>query len=204
MISSITGNSITLDRALEFRHVSEVEAHGNHHLVMKAEVGLLSRNIKVRGDPTSEAARYGAHLLIAGKGANGAYGHVAYSEFTHCGQPKIAGRYCIHFHMMGDIPCSYSRGNAVHDSFARLTTVHGVHYLTVENNVGYKISGHNIFVEDGIETNNVIRNNLIVSSRAVNNMLQTDTSVASIWVTHPTNHVYGNHVAGSDFYGIWY
>ena len=66
------------------------------------------------------------------------------------------------------------------------------HWL-LENNVGYKISGHNIFVEDGIETNNVIRNNLIVSSRAVNNMLQTDTSVASIWVTHPTNHVYVVH-----------
>jgi len=52
--------------------------------------------------------------------------------------------------MMGDIPTSFSRGNAVHDSFARLTTIHGVHYLTVEDNVGYKISGHNIFVEDGI------------------------------------------------------
>jgi len=35
-------------------------------------------------------------------------------------------------------------------------------------------------------------------------MLQTDTSSASIWVTHPTNHLIGNHAAGSDFYGIWY
>lgn len=35
-------------------------------------------------------------------------------------------------------------------------------------------------------------------------MLQTDTSVASIWVTNPTNDVYGNAAAGGDFYGIWY
>ena len=35
-------------------------------------------------------------------------------------------------------------------------------------------------------------------------MLQTDFSVASFWVTNPTNDVYGNHAAGSDFYGIWY
>ena len=142
--------------------------------------------------------------MVRGLGANGGEGQIAFSEFTHCGQPKILGRYCIHFHMMGDIPTSFARGNAVHDSFARLTTIHGVHNLRVEHNVGYKISGHNIFVEDGIETNNVIRYNLIVSSRAVTNMLQTDTSTASIWVTHPTNDVYGNHVAGSDFYGMWY
>jgi hypothetical protein len=35
-------------------------------------------------------------------------------------------------------------------------------------------------------------------------MLQTDISVASFWVTNPTNDFYGNHAAGSDFYGIWY
>ncbi len=33
-------------------------------------------------------------------------------------------------------------------------------------------------------------------------MLQSDYSVASIWITHPTNHIEGNHAAGSDYYGI--
>jgi hypothetical protein len=76
--------------------------------------------------------------------------------------------------------------------------------LTVELNVGYRVSGHNFFVEDGIETHNTIRNNLAIGSLAVTNMLQTDTSVASFWVTNPSNDFYGNHAAGSDFYGIWY
>ncbi len=35
-------------------------------------------------------------------------------------------------------------------------------------------------------------------------MLQTDTSVASFWITNPTNDVYGNRAAGGDFYGFWY
>jgi hypothetical protein len=35
-------------------------------------------------------------------------------------------------------------------------------------------------------------------------MLQTDTSVASFWITNPTNDFYGNRAAGGDFYGIWY
>ena len=56
---------------------------------------------------------------------------MAYSEFTHCGQPQVMGRYCIHFHMAGYVPTSFVRGNAVHDSFARVTTIHGVHFLTV-------------------------------------------------------------------------
>ena len=45
---------------------------------------------------------------------------------------------------------------------------------------------------------------MAISSISVSNMLQTDFSVASFWVTNPTNDVYGNHAAGSDFYGIWY
>lgn len=28
-------------------------------------------------------------------------------------------------------------------------------------------------------------------------------TVASIWVTHPTNFIRYNHCAGSDFYGMW-
>ena len=35
-------------------------------------------------------------------------------------------------------------------------------------------------------------------------MMQTDMSVASFWVTHPSNIFRYNHAAGSDFYGFWY
>lgn len=171
---------------------------------MRAEVGLLSRNIKMMGDPTSEVAKYGSHLMLSGTRPDGLEGQVAYSEFTHCGQPQILGRYCIHFHMAAEVPTSFVRGNAVHESFARVVTIHGVYLLTVEYNVGYRVRGHNFFIEDGIETHNTIRNNLAISSLAVTNMMQTDTSVASFWVTNPTNHFYGNHAAGGDFYGIWY
>ncbi len=200
----MSGKTVTVDTAFKYKHVSVVETYGGRDLVMAAEVGLLTRNIKMMGDPKSVMKKYGSHLMLTGKISNGFRAHVAFSEFTNCGQPQILGRYCIHFHMAGDIPTSFARGNAVHDSFARVITIHGVYRLTVEHNVGYKVHGHNYFVEDGIETHNVIRYNLAISSRAVTNMLQTDTSVASFWVTNPTNDFYGNRAAGSDFYGIWY
>lgn len=204
-IVSVSGRTITVDSPFQYTHVATVENYGsNDKLPMIAEVGLLTRNIKMRGDDSSLVRQYGSHLMIAGQAVNGAQAHIAYTEFTHCGQPAILGRYCIHFHMNGDVPTSYVRGNAVHDSFARVVTVHAVHFLTVEYNVGYRVRGHNFFVEDGIETHNTLRYNLAIGSLVASNMLQTDTSVASFWVTNPSNNFYGNHAAGSDFYGIWY
>lgn len=171
---------------------------------MRAEVGLLTRNIVMMGDDTSVATDYGSHLMLTGSAENGLVGKIAYTEFTKCGQPQIVGRYCHHFHMAGDIPESYSIGNSVHHSMARILTIHGVHFLYVAWNVGYRVKGHNFFIEDGIETENVLEYNLAISSLLVNNMMQTDMSVASFWVTNPSNHVRYNHAAGSDFYGFWY
>lgn len=106
----------------------------------------MTRNIKMMGDPTSEAGIYGSHLMMAGRAENGLVAHIAYTEFTHCGQPRIVGRYCMHFHMNGEVPDSYAKGNAVHHSFARVITIHGVHYLRITENLGYRVKGHNFFV----------------------------------------------------------
>ena len=48
-------------------------------LKMKAEVGLLTRNIKVTGDETSVENEYGSHLMMIGNAENGLVAHVAYS-----------------------------------------------------------------------------------------------------------------------------
>jgi hypothetical protein len=102
-ITAISGTTITLNDTLKYQHFAGVETHGSDLLEMRAEVGLLTRNIKVMGDQTSQAESYGAHLMLAGSAENGLVGHVAYSEFSQCGQPRILGRYCIHFHMNGDV-----------------------------------------------------------------------------------------------------
>ena len=171
---------------------------------MKAEVGLLTRNIKMRGDVTSKRTEYGSHLMMFGSGENGLVAHVAYTEFTHCDQPIVIGRYCIHFHMNGNVADSYVSGNAVHHSFARIITLHGIHFLRVTENARYTVKGHNFFIEDGIETHNVLQYNLAISSLESWNMMQTDISVASYWITNPTNHISYNRAAGGDFYGFWY
>ena len=38
---------------------------------MKAEVGLLTRNIKMMGDPSSFVKQYGSHLMLTGQVVDG-------------------------------------------------------------------------------------------------------------------------------------
>lgn len=40
-------------------------------------------------------------MMMNGKKSAGLVASFSYAEFTKCGQPKIVGRYCTHFHMAG-------------------------------------------------------------------------------------------------------
>lgn len=83
-------------------------------------------------------------------------------------------------------------------------TIHGVHYLRVQNNVAYNNMGHAIFIEDAAETKNLIEGNLVVDTRASDSLLNTDATPASFWITHPDNIFRNNRAAGSDRYGYWF
>ena len=50
-----TNPVITFATALLYKHYAGVETYGSDTLEMRAEVGLLSRNIKYRGDPETSA-----------------------------------------------------------------------------------------------------------------------------------------------------
>lgn len=64
--------------------------------------------------------------------------------------------------------------------------------------------GHSIFVEDAIETKNVVDGNLVIGTHRSWSLLNTDQTPASFWITHPDNIFINNHAAGSDRYGYWY
>lgn len=100
---------------------------------------------------------------------------------------RFLGRYPIHFHLSGDVSGSYVRGCAIHHTFNRAVTVHGVTGLVVEHNVAYHIKGHAYFIEDGIETGNTIQYNLGVFVQSSSTLLTTDSTPATFWVTNPNN-----------------
>ena len=42
---------LTLDKPLRYKHFASTEYYGTDSIDMRAEVGLLSRNVVFRGDP---------------------------------------------------------------------------------------------------------------------------------------------------------
>jgi len=205
---------LTLDRATTYKHYSGSKDYTGSNglntdmvktLEMRAEVGLLSRNVVYKGaDNDSINQKYGAHIMLHSPGDDSLTGKISYVEFTQVGQAFQLGRYPIHFHMIGIVHNSYIKGNSIHHTYNRACTVHGVHYLTIENNVAYETMGHTFFIEDGGETKNILKNNLAIKTKASWSLLNTDQSPASFWITHPDNQFIGNHAAGSDRYGFWF
>jgi hypothetical protein len=98
---------------------------------MRAEVGLLTRNLIFQGDPTSEANQYGAHIMLHSPGDETSIGRIENVEFFNVGQAFKLGRYPIHFHMIGTVHKSYIRNNAIHQTYNRAVTIHGVKHLRI-------------------------------------------------------------------------
>ena len=64
--------------------------------------------------------------------------------------------------------------------------------------------GQTIFIEDGIEINNVIQYNLVMNTLPSSSLLNVDQTPTSFWITNPKNTVRHNHAVGSSHFGFWY
>ncbi|XP_068174861.1 cell migration-inducing and hyaluronan-binding protein-like [Antennarius striatus] len=159
-----TPNQIKVAGKPQFIHMGE-EVDG---VDMRAEVGLLSRNILLRGEMESgcygnEACNFfdfdtfGGHLKVE-RGFRAV--HISGVELQHMGQQTM-GHYPVHFHMNGDVdqlggydpPTSVS-DLSIHHSFSRCITIHASNGLLVKDVVGYDSLGHCFFMEDGPEERN--------------------------------------------------
>ena len=174
--SSPTGTAIQVSSPVQFRHI----ASGNY----QAEVGLLSRTIKIQGaeadsEPTDpdplncsddtwrygdytrpcanrELTGYGVHVMVHDTGV----GFVEGVELYRAGQTNVLGRYPMHFHLLGDCPQCYFKDSSVHRSYYRCISIHGTHETTVTENVAFDVSGYCYYLEDGVETRNFLGWNL--------------------------------------------
>ncbi|TKS89105.1 Fibrocystin-L Polycystic kidney and hepatic disease 1-like protein 1 [Collichthys lucidus] len=237
---SADGRTLTLTEPLRYTHLGvSVTLPGGTVFEGRAEVGLLTRNIVVRGSQNQEwndkieacpdgfntgefttqtcfQGRFGEEVGSDEFGGcimfhaprpneNLAIGRLEYVEVFHAGQAFRLGRYPIHWHLMGDINYkSYVRGCAIHQTFNRAVTIHNTHRLLVEHNVIYNIMGGAFFIEDGIETQNILQYNLAVFVKQSTSLLNDDVTPAAYWVTNPNNIVRHNAAAGGTHFGFWY
>lgn len=222
-IKAINGKTITLDKALEFRHFAgQVDPNNNHlppgetetvntidppnrdsPITLRAEVGNLTRNVKIQGNEASDELKHGVQIMLRGEEGT-ARGRYSFFEITRGGQLFQLGRYPLHYHMIGHVVDNYVEGLAIHNTYNRGTTIHGVDFLHVKNNVYYNITGHCIFLEDGIEANNVIEKNLVVYVKVSTSMLLSDLDPSGLWQSRPSNYIRDNHFVASEGNGSWF
>jgi cell migration-inducing and hyaluronan-binding protein len=219
-ISSISGKVITLDQKLEYMHYGQVTFGVDE----RAEVGMLSRNIRIQASADAEKSFSGGHLMAMA----GSTMQVSGVEFFRMGQHENLARYPIHWHLVGDTQNQYIENSAIHDTYSRCVTVHGTNNVRVENNVAYNNVGHCYFLEDGVEHGNQYLNNLGIltkchTTRACNStnavvgvyggggqgqnatdqLIPSDNTASTFWITNPDNTYRGNVSAGSEATGFW-
>ncbi len=94
-IDSVSGNKVTLKTALMYKHTSHLETlPDGRQYKMAAEVGLLTRNIKIEGADYPEGSiptqDFGCRVIVSKTMANGfeyvGKAKIANVEFKHCGQ----------------------------------------------------------------------------------------------------------------------
>ncbi|XP_068614929.1 fibrocystin-L-like, partial [Brachionichthys hirsutus] len=231
---SSDGNTITLTEPLAYTHLGvTVTLPDGTNFGGRAEVGLLTRNIVVQGSQNQEwkdkidacpnefspdqfatqtcfqgklgeeigADQFGCSIMLQ----NLAVGRIEYVEVFHAGQAFRFGRYPIRFHRMRDINNQpYVRGCAIHETFNRAVNIHDTHNLLLEFNVVHNIRGNAFFMEDGIETQNIIQYNLAVSVKQSTSLLNDDITPAAYWSTHASNIIRHNAAAGGTHFGFLY
>ena len=202
VVAEVNGTTVTLSSPLRYAHWGTVQTIAGGTVDERAEVGLLSRNIIVRGDERSEATGFGGHIMMMG-----GVSRIEGVELVRVGQRGKLARYPIHWHMMGNAPGQYARANSIWRSFNRCVTVHGTNDVSVAANVCYDHLGHGYFLEDGAEVRNTFAGNLGVLTRTPppgSRLLPTDATPATFWITNPDNSWRENVAAGSEGHGFWF
>ncbi len=197
-ITAVSGNTVTFDKALAYAHFGEI----TNGVDERGEVGLLTRNVVVRGDDGSTGG-FGGHMMIMA----GSSARVLGVQFQRMGQKGKLGRYPVHFHLAGDESVSFVKDSSIFETYNRCLTIHATQNLLVSRNVAYNNIGHCYFLEDGLETGNKLEYNLAIlakPSKKGEEVIPSDNQPSSYWITNPANSFIGNVAAGSQNTGFWF
>ncbi len=219
-VTAVKGNALTLDKPLQYMHFGEI----TYGVDERGEVGLLTRNIRIRASDDAEQSFFGGHIMAM----PGSQVHISGAELYRMGQNMHLARYPMHWHILGEGAGQYIRNSAIHDTYSRCVTVHGTNNVTVQNNVTYNTVGHCFFLEDAVEHGNQFVHNLGIltkchpdgkpcvptdltlahqsteGQKAKDILIPSDNTASTFWITNPDNTYVGNVAAGSEAIGFWF
>src|SRR6267142_4499347 len=93
-IAAIRGNTITLDKKLDYMHFGKITFDVDE----RGEVGLLTRNIRIQASADAEQSFFGGHVMAMATSKMSVEG----VELNRMGQNMHLARYPIHWHLVGD------------------------------------------------------------------------------------------------------
>src|SRR3954470_22754482 len=107
-IAAISGNTITLDKKLDYMHFGKI----TYDVDERGEVGLLTRNIKIQASADAEQSFFGGHIMAM----PASHMYVEGVELNRMGQHMTLARYPIHWHLIGDAKGQYIKNASIHDT----------------------------------------------------------------------------------------
>ena len=205
-VDSVAGNVVTLRDTLAFPHFAgEITVPTNdasdQAFNLNAEVGLLTRNIVLKGPDTADTTGNGVFILVKTTGDT-TEAKISNIEITKAGQRVYNGKYPVHFDTLGDTTGNYVKSVSIHGSSNRGIGINATNGVEILNNVIYDVEGHAIYVPNGIEQNNTFSENLVTNVKA-GTQTSEDSTPAAIYLTRVKNTVVTNSFVASEGPGIW-
>lgn len=225
-IQSVVGNVVTLTSVVGKNHHGTIESG---IVDERAEVGLLSRNVRIVGPLNALANQRGGHCMFVKSPAPASIVpvvHFDWVEFRDLGWFGAKGRYPLHIHEIGTAPGTYVKGCAIRRSFNRAIAIHDSNNVLLQDNVAYDVIGHAYYLEDGGEIDNDLLHNLglvtkvpplpsgvatwgdpwptAIGGTGTDFFVASDKEVSTFWIPNTDNTFHDNAAAGSEVHGIWY
>nr|XP_039260770.1 fibrocystin-L-like [Styela clava] len=214
-ISEINAKTLTLNATLKFDHMADTFTYTDKSGVeqsydIRAEVALLTRNIKVIGEDYNDlyTHSFGARVLVAGVGSTRGYARVQNVEFYHTGQEGFIDnydpRYSLAFLNTGSVdtikPSSVKR-NVFHHGFNTAIGVFGASLLEVKGNIihhtvgpAIRVEGDQVRVEDNLAM--LVRTRSVYQDRMEDDIMLWKAAIEVNLATAPV--ISDNVVAGSE------
>ncbi|KAK5916134.1 hypothetical protein CesoFtcFv8_001661 [Champsocephalus esox] len=211
--STCTSSQVKVQGKAKFIHMGE-EVDG---VDMRAEVGLLTRNILVRGEMEpgcygNEACNFfdfdtfGGHVKVE-RGFRAV--HISGVELQHMGQQTM-GHYPVHFHMNGDVDerGGYDPPNSCHRPVHPPLLLPLRHHPQLQRTAGEGRGGLRhagpLLLHGGRSRGEEHVRPLPGSDGYVANPRQDCSATSTFWIANPNNNLINCAAAGSEETGFWF
>ena len=195
MSVSSTGTLITLNASLQNTHSGESQTVGSRSYSVRAEVGLLTRNIVIEsGDRAlTDDEAFGCRVLVSNFIDDESSQHYVGSaqiggvEFRHCGQlgytDSFDPRFALAFLNRGPISgySTYVQNSSFHDGYNTAIGVFGTNGILLENNIIHSTVGPSVWVTG---SHHIVNRNLASLAIFIGTYRNRNEPMNSLWTAN--------------------